>query len=182
MHLDDYLDRVRKQLTAAAALGDERTRQIADALATTVDSAVRLALLDAMSDTAGEVGHALSAALGDQAASVTTHLDGDDVAVHVSLPATEPADALPRVDDGDATARITLRLSESLKNDIDKAAAAADVSVNAWLVRAAMAALRSSGGFPPGGWGPAVGDWMRGSHTPGGPARGGTRITGWVTG
>ena len=59
------------------------------------------------------------------------------------------APAEPPRDDGDASARISLRLSEALKADIEAAAARDGVSVNTWLVRAAGAALapRPTGGF-----------------------------------
>jgi uncharacterized protein (DUF1778 family) len=42
-----------------------------------------------------------------------------------------------------ATARISFRLTEYLKGRIEEAAAQAGLSVNAWLVRAAAAALES---------------------------------------
>jgi hypothetical protein len=64
-----------------------------------------------------------------------------------------------------AAARISFRLTEYLKGRIEEAAAQAGLSVNAWLVRAASAALES-------------GDRDRG------PTRraplGGQRYTGWV--
>jgi hypothetical protein len=180
MNLNDHTRKVREQLLAAAALGDDRTQQIAGTLAATVDSSVRLAILDAVSAAAAEITTALfDASSGHQSPAVSVQLDGDEVRVLVSHAPSEPADA-PRPDDGEANARISLRLSDSLKADIEKAATAADVSVNAWLVRAAANALRSGGGQPGGwpgsSWLPA-GEWPWGHH-----GRGGTRITGWVTG
>jgi hypothetical protein len=179
MNLNDHTHKVREQLLAAAALGDDRTQQIAAALAGTIDSSVRLAILDAVSAAAAEITTALfDASSGHQSPAVSVRLDGDEIRVLVSHPPGEPTDA-PRPDDGEANARISLRLSDSLKADIEQAAAAADVSVNAWLVRAAANALRGggqSGGWPGSGWLPA-GDWPWGHHS-----RGGTRITGWVTG
>jgi len=58
----------------------------------------------------------------------------------------------PPVDD-DGTARLTLRLPESLKARAEQAAAATGLSVNAWLVRAVQAALdgpQTPPGPPPG--------------------------------
>ena len=62
-------------------------------------------------------------------------------------PADEPAEpddaaaaAPPDADEG-ATARINLRLPEQLKAGIEEAAGRERLSVNAWLVRAAAAAL-----------------------------------------
>ena len=72
----------------------------------------------------------------------------------------DPTEAAPpRADDGDASARISLRLSESLKTDIDVAATRDGISVNTWLVRVATAALNGPGpGAPFGrrgsGWDP----------------------------
>jgi len=167
MDLDPYLARVAEQLAAAAALGDDRTRAIAATLADAAGAAVRVALLDALTAAGREVTDALHAAAGDgnqPAPAVTLLLDDGQPRFTVTMPpaeqnGTEP----PRADDGDATARISLRLSESLKAEVERAAGAAGVSVNSWLVRAAGAALRP----------PAQTGW----HAPGGH-----RITGWVTG
>ena len=52
----------------------------------------------------------------------------------------EPGDA------SDDMTRITLRLSGPLKAKVDAAAAAAGLSVNAWLVRAVSRALEAPGG------------------------------------
>ena len=173
MHLDEYVGQVHEQLRAAAALGDERTAQIAGALAGTADAAVRLAILAAVSDAAAEITSTLDTHGGP---AVTVVLDGDEIRVDVSAPTPNVA-SQPPPDDGDATARISLRLSEKLKADVEQAAGSDGVSVNTWLVRAAGAALNRPNGSPgdqsPGGWpgwqGPSQG-------------RGGHRFTGWVTG
>ena len=180
MHLDEYIEQVHDQLRASAALGDERTQQIASSLAATVDSSVRLALLAAVSAAAGEITAALCEAQDGPA--VTVALDGDEIRVDITRTADAPA--APPADDGEATARISLRLSEKLKADVEQAAGRDSVSVNTWLVRAAGAALNRAGspggtGGPgnqggPGGW---SGPWS------GGPlGRGSQRVTGWVTG
>lgn len=52
--------------------------------------------------------------------------------------------------DDDGTARLTLRLPESLKARTEQAAAASGLSVNAWLVRAVSAALDGPPAPPPG--------------------------------
>ena len=54
-----------------------------------------------------------------------------------------PADDAAGYDDG-ATARINVRLPEQLKAAIEEAAGREGRSVNAWLARAAVLALRSS--------------------------------------
>jgi hypothetical protein len=55
-------------------------------------------------------------------------------------PAAAPPPAPPDADEG-AMARINLRLPEQLTSGIEQAAARERLSVNAWLVRVAAAAL-----------------------------------------
>ncbi len=139
MQLEPHVARVREQIQATAALGDDRTREVAAGLAEGVDAATRLALLGAVSEAADEI----TAALLDQpgAPAVAVRLDGSDaLAVEVRSaehdhPAQPPAE-------GDTSARVSLRLAESLKSEIDAAAERDGVSVNTWLVRAATTALR----------------------------------------
>ncbi len=61
--------------------------------------------------------------------------------------------------------RINLRLPQELKDRVEDAAREAGLSVNAWLVRSATAALA-------GGTGPT--SWVARA------ARGGDRFSGWV--
>jgi hypothetical protein len=61
-------------------------------------------------------------------------------------------------------ARINLRLPDQLKARVEQAAEREGLSINAWLVRAAAAAVERSGGGP------------RGEQ---GMPRGGQRFTGW---
>jgi hypothetical protein len=174
MELDMLLSQVRDQLSAAAALGDERTREIAGGLATAVGPAVRLAIITALGAAADEVTAALIDYPGSPA--VALGLDGERIRVDVHAAASaEPPPAAPRPDDSDASARISLRLPESLKADVEEAAARDGISVNAWLVRAASAALQPSW---PGSarfaaaWADAAGRQGRSTH----------HITGWING
>jgi hypothetical protein len=175
MQLDNILDQVREQLAAAAALGDERTRDIAGALATAVTPAVRLAIVTALHAAADEISATLVDYPGSPA--VTLALDGDQVRVdvHAAAPA-EPPPATPRADESDASARISLRLPESLKADVEAAAAREGISVNSWLVRAASTALQ-----PP--WAAAArfaAGWADAAGRHGGPSA--HHITGWING
>jgi hypothetical protein len=56
-------------------------------------------------------------------------------------PDREPASPPPPPEGEEATARINLRLPEQLKAGIEQAASRERLSVNAWLVRVAAAAL-----------------------------------------
>jgi hypothetical protein len=166
MQLDTYVQQVQDQLVATAALADEQVRDLAATLARAASPAVRLAILAALSAAADEITAALLDSPG--APTVAVHLDSDEVRIVVAADAGDPMPP-PRLDDGEASARISLRLSETLKADIDAAAVRTEVSVNTWLVRAATAALGSTtndlrgAGRPP-----------RGSNT--------HHVTGWING
>jgi hypothetical protein len=80
--------------------------------------------------------------------SVQVRLQDREPRFVVSLPPAEepPAEPAPElgppvVDTDDAVSRINLRLPDQLKARIEEAATRASLSVNAWLVRAAAAAL-----------------------------------------
>jgi hypothetical protein len=133
---------------------------------------MRLALLAALSAAADEITEALLDSPGAPAVSV--RVDGDDLLVDVRSGNGESV-APPVADDGDATARISLRLSEALKGDIEDAARRDSVSVNSWLVRAANSALTPQ-------WGP--GTRFADPRRQHGSGRSGNsqHITGWING
>jgi len=144
MEMQPYVTQVQGQLTAAAALGDESTRAIAEALSRAAEPAIRLALLDALSAAADEITAALLDANGPAAVSV--RVSGDDLLVEARRLDDEPVAGTAAFgsDDTENAARISLRLPEALKIQIDAAARARAISVNTWLVRAATAALSGS--------------------------------------
>ena len=143
MDLTSYTDSLRDDVTAAAALGDEQTRRTAAALATSVEPALRLTLITALSDLAAEI----TAALGDRVVEV--RLDGRDVRVVVSGDQTEPRSE-PTAAPGprsmeDVTgeiSRVTLRVVEQVKAKAEQAANREGVSLNSWLAQAVQGALR----------------------------------------
>src|SRR5579859_1637742 len=131
MQLEPFVAEVRTQLAASASLGDEATQATARALATATDAAVRLALLGAMAAAADEINAALLDAPASPAVSV--QLEGSDVRIDVRLAEgidRPEAVAATSVDEADSTARISLRLPEQLKAQIEGAAKAGGVSVN----------------------------------------------------
>src|SRR3954466_4437797 len=65
MDLSDYVDPLGSALTTAAAAGGEQARETARLLADTMEPAVRLAVIDALSALAAEVTAALDGALVD---------------------------------------------------------------------------------------------------------------------
>ena len=155
MDLSDYVDALRRSLTTAAAAGTEQTQETARLLGDTIEPAVRLALTDALSAMAAEITAAWDGGLVD------IRLRGRDPEV-VIVPSPDPAPELSAedpaaegdVDDDGSMARISLRLPESVKSRAEAAAAAAGISLNAWLVRAVAAGLREPTDPPRSGRGP----------------------------
>jgi hypothetical protein len=168
MDLGTYVSNIRQELAVAAEAGGDDARALAERLVAPLDSALRLALLDALSDAADEITRDLAPG------SVHLRLRGREPAFVVTPPPGEPADQvdtpaaeLPPVasqDDDGAMSRVNFRLSENLKGQIEEAAERAGLSVNGWLVRAAAAALDGGGQ----------------SRRPDRAARGSQRYTGWV--
>lgn len=142
MDLTPYLDGLRRDLAASAAPAGEETARTADLLAGALEAAARLCLLEALSDAAAEI----TTKLPDR--SVEVRLRGREADLVVTEGAAPAAAPPPPPAEGGDVARITLRLPEPLKDQVERAAAAEGISVNAWLVRAVSAALH--GGF--GGW------------------------------
>ena len=149
MQTERFVDQVQTQLAAAGALGDESTRATVDALATAAGPAIRLALLSAGAALADEITAALLDISG--APVVSVRLDGDDlrVAVRASDPGGATGDTTATSpDDAENTARISLRLPNTLKSQVETAAREEGVSVNTWIVRAASSAVNGSGRGP----------------------------------
>ncbi len=141
MDLQPYVDGVRHELAVAAAAGGADAEALADRLTAPLDSAIRLALLEALSDAAEEITRELAPR------SVDVRLRGRDPQFTVGPAIDEPSEpvaaisAAPESDDDGGTWRVTLRLPESLRSPVDAAARAEGLSVNAWLVRAVAVAL-----------------------------------------
>ena len=150
MDLSPYVEALRADLVAAAAAGDEHTRATAGVLAGALDAATRLCLIDALSAMAAEVTAATDLA------EVEVRMHGRDPEVVVRLPeppAADPAAGAAAAspgpapttgdeDDDRGTARITLRLPEPLKAEVEARAGAEGLSTNAWLVRAVAGAIQ----------------------------------------
>jgi hypothetical protein len=149
MELSSYVDSVGRELGVLAESAGDEARAIVERLAGSIDSVVRMALLEALSTAAGEITRDLAPG------SVEVRLRGRDPQFVVTPPEPlgepEPAAAAapppePRPDfgaeDGPA-ARINFRPSEQLKTAIEQAAEREGRSVNAWLIRVTSDALRT---------------------------------------
>jgi HicB family len=139
MDLSDYVDALRGSLTTAAAAGGTAAQETARLLADTMEPAVRLALIDALSAMAAEV-----TATGDVEVELRVHGREPQVVVSPAQELDDPVEPPPEpLDDGDdrGTARLTVRLPESLKEQAEQQAVRNGLSVNAWMVRAVQAAV-----------------------------------------
>src|SRR6266496_565471 len=125
MQIDGYVQALREDLARVAAVGDESTGRAAELLAVALESALGRRLLEAL----GEAALELSAQLDD--GRVEVRFAGGDP--ELVLVRDEPAAAVESADEA-FTARITLRLPDSLKARLEAAAARDGLSVNTWLV------------------------------------------------
>lgn len=140
MQIDGYVQALREDLARVAALGDESTARSAELLSVALESAVGRRLLEALSEAALELNSQLEGGRVE-----VRFAGGDPELVYVRDEESGPSEPA----DEAFTARITLRLPESLKNRLEGAAALGGVSVNTWLVQALARAVEprpSSGG------------------------------------
>ena len=171
MDLTSYVGNLGREFATLAEAGGEETRALVERLTGSLESAIRMTLLDALSAAADEITRDLAPG------SVELRLRGRDPDFVVTLPPAEPpaddatAGGSPDTDlaiaeEGPA-ARINVRLPEQLKAAIEEAAAKEGRSVNAWLVRAAATALQRS-------------ERDQRPEAPSGWKRGKQGFTGWV--
>ena len=136
MQMAHHLHAIQEDLAAAAALAaDEPTAEAARRLSQALGSSLHLRLLDVVSEAAAD----LSAAVPGR---VDVRLSGRDPELVYVAEEEEPAPA-PVAGEDALSARITLRLPESLKLQIEVAASGESLSVNAWIVRALARGLES---------------------------------------
>ena len=149
MNLNPYIENVQRQFAAAVAGGGSEARALAEQLGPALESAVRLALQDALAAAVDEI--TLELAPG----SVELRLRGREPEFVVSpppdgMPAGAHEERPAPIDTAEAKqgamSRINLRMPEQLRARIEAAAAAAGLSVNAWRVRVAAAAAADQAG------------------------------------
>jgi HicB family len=131
MQIDGLVQVLREDLERVAALGDEQTSRAADLLSVAIEASLGRRIQDALAEAALELNEQLDSA------HVELRVAGRDlqlVLVREDGTAPEPADEA-------FSARITLRLPESLKQRVESAAAREGASVNTWLVQALQRAV-----------------------------------------
>jgi hypothetical protein len=124
MDLRPYLDALRGDIEAAAALGGPELKEAATLVAGALEASLQLRILDLLNEAALD----LSGQIGS--GHVEVRLSGREVELVFAADQSDTSAA-----DDDLTARITLRLPERLKELAEASAAREGISVNAWLVR-----------------------------------------------
>lgn len=139
MQMAPHVQSIQSDLAAAASLGDDAIAEAGRRLSEAVESSLQLRLLDLLNQVAAEISSQLPSG------HVEIRLAGrDPELVFVEEQQAEPTAQTGPGDDG-LSARITLRLPESLKVSVELAAGSEGVSTNSWLVRAIARALEPRG-------------------------------------
>ena len=131
MQIDGTIQALREDLVRVAALGDENTSRAAELISMALESSLGRRIQDALAEAAVELNDQL------ESSHVELRVAGHDlqlVLVREDGTVPEPADEA-------YSARITLRLPESLKQRVESAAARESASVNTWLVQALQRAV-----------------------------------------
>ncbi|HZD23934.1 MAG TPA: toxin-antitoxin system HicB family antitoxin [Acidimicrobiia bacterium] len=150
MNLAMYVESLREQLIAAAEMGGAESKTVVDRLSAGLEAATRLVLLEAISAAADEITRELAPG------AVEVRLRGSDPAFVVNLPADAVSEiaadgsttlsVIPGGAEEGGTSRLNLRLPKALKGRIEEAARREGLSLNAWLMRTAAAALEGPQG------------------------------------
>lgn len=145
MNLSQYVDRLRADLTDAAAAGDEEIRAAAERVAQALGPSARMVMLEALSDASAEITGEL------ESASVEVRLKGREpefvvreVYAEPTPPPPPPGPAAPppppspdeTEPESDVVARVTVRIPEWLKTRAEELASDQAQSLNAWIVNA----------------------------------------------
>jgi HicB family len=174
MDITQFAEALRRDLMTAAEAGSDEIRAAAERLSLALGPAVRLTLMDALSQAAAEITNEL------HGTSVELRLKGrEPVFVVAGQGADAPTAAQPEPEDledlgfdpDETVARITLRLPESLKARAEELASKRGQSLNTWLVNAARNAATISINISSSSMGPGAPGRNRSSNK---------RIQGWV--
>ena len=126
MQTTQHVDALLADLAAIASVGDEATAAAADRLSQALRASLGLRLLDVLGEAALEVSGQLPSG------HVEVRLAGQEPSLVYVEQQDSPA-AAP--EEEGMSARITLRLPDSLKAAVEAAAAREGLSVNSWILR-----------------------------------------------
>jgi hypothetical protein len=180
MDITPYVDSLRRDLTSAADAAGPDARAAADRMMFALEPAMRLAVMETLSQAAAEITAELPAGF------VEVRLRGREPELVVDVPAhaaPEPAAApTPAADDDvesegeGAIVRVSLRIPEAVKVRAEDLAARSGHSLNGWIVTVLRAATTPRT--------PNVDVDLSsipfGDSDPRSPGRPGRRMTGWI--
>jgi hypothetical protein len=180
MDITPFLDGLQRDLASAADAAGPDGRAAADRMLLALEPALRLALMETLSQAAAEI----TAELPDAVVEVRLRgrdpelvVDRTEPAQPIQASAPTPAqDADEEVEDDGTIARVTLRIPESVKNKAEELAGRSGHSLNGWIVTVLRAATSQR----------AVNVDIDLSSIPffddrgPGPGRGNRRMTGWA--
>ena len=133
MQIDGLIQALREDLVRVAALGDETTSRAADLLSVAIEASLGRRIQDVLAQAALELNDQL------ETAHVEVRIAGHDL----QLVLVREDGTTPEQVDEALSARITLRLPESLKERVESAASRDGSSVNTWLVQVLQRAVES---------------------------------------
>jgi hypothetical protein len=133
MQIEGHIQALRDDLGHVASLGDEQVARAAEILSVALESSLARRLQDVLAEAALELNAQLE----------TAHVEVRIVGRDPELVVVQDDGAVSESADEAFSARITLRLPESLKQRIESAAAREGASVNTWLVQALQRAVES---------------------------------------
>jgi len=126
MNVAAFVEALQQDLANVAGIGDDAVAEAARRISAALESSLRLRLTDALGEAAAELANQLPD--GHVEVRVT---GGEPELVYVPDPGAPPTPTSLE----DLSARITLRLPETLKAIVDAAAQEAGVSANTWLLQ-----------------------------------------------
>lgn len=146
MQLEPYVESLHDHLVGMAETGGADSSGVIERLVRGLDPAVRLVLLETLSAVAAEITAEIAPG------AVEVRLRGSDPDFVVTLPSaaigenagdgrTQPRGTNPMSLDDGATSRLNLRLPAGLKARVEESARREGLSLNAWFVRTAAAAV-----------------------------------------
>jgi len=134
MLISELLEGIREDFTTLGQLGGPETASIAERLSAAIEPSLRTHFLEALNHMIQEFNLQDSVAL-------TLNLEGDQIRMSRVVAVADGDVAAPTP--SDYSARIALRLSDGLKEDIEHLATDVGSSMNSWIVRTLERSVRS---------------------------------------
>jgi hypothetical protein len=134
MLISELIEQIRGDLRSLGELGGTETAAIAERLGSALAPALQKHFLDSLNELIQEFN------LHDNA-PLSLNLEGDEIRLTRLVPAGAE-EAAPAPSPGDYSARIALRLSDELKENIEGLATDVGSSVNSWIVRTLERSVR----------------------------------------